>query len=257
MKYSININQKALQEISPEITESEAILLDYIYWLCSSVNPKIEKKRIIKDGYKWTWLDYTHLLNEMPILHIKSKSAVSRRVQNIENAGYIKTTKHTRQKMYVKLEPLVEKLITNEKPVFFKKNSSVLLEEHSINNIYINKNNITRESVPEQAQSLDENKKEKFDTRTYIEEKMIHDPKRHIQLLGKFFNTRKLRFDSYDKLQEAIKRHSRAAIRVAKFSDSEIKQAVRVCKDKYRDIDWTLDTILKILTNHNFEDNDI
>lgn len=141
--------------------------------------------------------------------------------------------------------------------------SRVQIVNSSCSNSEQNNTNINNRSISnkleidsEQAQSGEDENKELFNTRKYIAEKMITDKKRYIQLIGKYFITRKLDFKSKNALQEAIKRHLRAAIKVSNFTDEEIKAAARMCKRKYFNIDWTMDTILKILTSTNVLDQE-
>ena len=95
-------------------------------------------------------------------------------------------------------------------------------------------------------------KTESFDFPAYVEI-MREDKQRHIQLIGNYFKRRKLSFDSKEKTAAAIKRHLRAAKSLEPFSKSEIRAAVHVCDEKYYDIDWTLDTVLKVLTSNTLE----
>lgn len=83
MKYNININQKVLSETNLDLID--ATILDYIYVICNSRNPKITANRI--DGY--TWIDYTKILSDNPMMRIKSKGALSPRVQKLQDEGFI------------------------------------------------------------------------------------------------------------------------------------------------------------------------
>jgi hypothetical protein len=87
MKYNININQKALMKVAPDINIKSACLLDYLQWLCNSMNEKIAAKRV--DGF--TWINYNELISQMPILGLTNKSTVGRHIQKLEDAGFIET----------------------------------------------------------------------------------------------------------------------------------------------------------------------
>jgi DNA-binding transcriptional regulator GbsR (MarR family) len=84
MKYNIFINQKEMSKTDFDLVDGA--ILDYLYCICNSKNIKIEEQRI--NGY--TWVDYNKLLNDNPLLRMKSKSALSRRVKKMENTGFIK-----------------------------------------------------------------------------------------------------------------------------------------------------------------------
>ena len=77
MKYTIYINQKELSKTDFDLVD--AAILDYLYFICNSKNEKIEKQRI--NGY--TWVDYNKILTDNPLLRIKSKGALSRRIKKI------------------------------------------------------------------------------------------------------------------------------------------------------------------------------
>ncbi len=84
MKYTIYINQKELSKTDFDLVD--CTILDYLYFICNSKNEKIEEQRI--NGY--TWVDYNKILSDNPLLRIKSKGALSRRVKRMENSGFIK-----------------------------------------------------------------------------------------------------------------------------------------------------------------------
>jgi hypothetical protein len=78
---------------------------------------------------------------------------------------------------------------------------------------------------------------------------MLSDKNRHIQIIAKYIATRGLKFDTKDKVQVAIRRHLRPARQLCAFSDEELRYAAEFCQKKYYNIDWTLDTMLKVLTS--------
>lgn len=106
MKYSININQLVLAYTKLDIIEGA--IVDYLYFICTTPNGKVEEKRI--DGF--TWINYKHLMLEMPLLRIKSKGAITPRIKNIEKAGYI-ATKIIGQRMYIRVLPKIDELFTD------------------------------------------------------------------------------------------------------------------------------------------------
>ena len=114
MKYNININQKAINELSADLDILDAAILYYIIDICHSSNNKIVGKRI-KDNERnlWTWVDLQQLIDEMPLLKINTKGAIARRINWIEKSGFISTRNknikgHTR--LFIKLEEIVGKL---------------------------------------------------------------------------------------------------------------------------------------------------
>jgi hypothetical protein len=132
MKYTIYINQKELSKTDFDLVD--CTILDYLYFICNSKNEKIEEQRI--NGY--TWVDYNKILSDNPLLRIKSKGALSRRVKRMENSGFIK---------------LIERRNNGHKLKYFaltKKSDSLFMQSN--NPIHVKENPIHLNSFP-----IDEN----------------------------------------------------------------------------------------------------
>lgn len=80
---------------------------------------------------------------------------------------------------------------------------------------------------------------------------MKKDPQRHIVVIAKYFTVKQLTFQSRGEVGVAMRRHFRAAKAVAEFKTDKIRKAFDYCEDKYSNIDWTIETVLKILTSTN------
>ena len=91
MRYKIEINLLALQELNSKISLEEAVLLDYLYWLCSSPSGEVEKMRIEKDGKRYTWFDYGFYIKETPILRGKTKATITPKIKALEEEEFIET----------------------------------------------------------------------------------------------------------------------------------------------------------------------
>ena len=87
MKYNINLNQLALMKYAPDITLFEAAILDFIKQMCTYRSRNMSRKVI--DESTFTWVSLTYLMNEMPILKVKSKHKVSDAIDNLETQGFI------------------------------------------------------------------------------------------------------------------------------------------------------------------------
>ena len=132
MKYTIYINQKELSKTYFDLIDGS--ILDYLYFICNSKNEKINKQRI--NGY--TWVDYKKILSDNPLLRIKSKGALSRRVKKMEESGFIK---------------LIERRKNGHKLKYFaltKRTNSLFTQTHDP--IHENENPIHLDSYP-----IDEN----------------------------------------------------------------------------------------------------
>lgn len=82
---------------------------------------------------------------------------------------------------------------------------------------------------------------------TYLDS-MFDNKNTAIQVIAFYFRERGKYFDSKKEVGVAIKRHLRAANQVAVFPEDKVRRAFKTVKEKHNDIDWTLDTILKVLT---------
>lgn len=78
-------------------------------------------------------------------------------------------------------------------------------------------------------------------------QKLKTDKRPHIQLIGEYLEEKNIPLESHEELKVAIKRHSRAAVALSKFSDKRIGWATTVAEKEYPDL-WTLETLVKILT---------
>ncbi len=125
MKYNININQIALANTSLDI--ADGAILDYLYYLCSSLSERVEKQR--RNGY--TWVNFNYLIEEMPLLRVKSKSRISERIKKIAKEGYLKTDREG-NKFYVKMTAKVDELFVKSNDLltpFEKTNGSIRKNE--------------------------------------------------------------------------------------------------------------------------------
>lgn len=79
---------------------------------------------------------------------------------------------------------------------------------------------------------------------------MDDNPRIDIQLIGYYFQRRKLKFDSKAEAEIAIRRHLRAARDVSKFGKAKVFKAMDECDqlEKQKGIKWSLETTLKMLT---------
>ena len=118
MRYTITINQLALSEIGSKISLEEAVLLDYLYWLCSSPSEDVSQMRIEKNEKNYTWFDYGFYIKETPILKGKTKATITPRIKKLEEEGFIETIHAKNFRIYVRLLPKIDS-------VFRKLNASV------------------------------------------------------------------------------------------------------------------------------------
>lgn len=89
---------------------------------------------------------------------------------------------------------------------------------------------------------------EVFNFDDYLE-KMMSDKREHIPTIAAYFKHKGIRFDNLGEVREGIKRHTRAAVALIPFSTKKIRDAVTYCDKNYKDVNWTLETVLKVLTS--------
>ena len=129
MKYTIYINQKELSKTDFDLVDGA--ILDYLYLICNSKNEKIAEQRI--NGY--TWVDYNKLLNDNPLLRIKSKGALSRRVKKMEQSRFIKSIERRKNGHILKYFSLTKKsnsLFTQTHDPIHEKENPIHLNSYPI-----------------------------------------------------------------------------------------------------------------------------
>jgi hypothetical protein len=104
MKYSISINQLVLFKFNLDVID--AAILDYLIYICHSLNAKVKNNRI----GDWTWINLSKLASDMPMLKIKSISSISVRLDKLATAGFIKKMRDRHMKLYVKLTSKIDSL---------------------------------------------------------------------------------------------------------------------------------------------------
>lgn len=98
MKYNILINQQKMAQ-DERLTLSDCAILDYLSVICGTTSEKVSQKRL--DGF--TWVNLSHLMDQMPLLKIKSVSGASRAIARVRNYGYIETLNDKKNnKLYIK-----------------------------------------------------------------------------------------------------------------------------------------------------------
>jgi len=112
MKFTININQEKLIQIEPRAKLVDGAILDYLYWLCNSNSEAVEKlRKKDSEGLRYTWVNYGHLLDDMPLLGGKSRASLTPVFKRLESWGFIKTMIMGHQMKYVALLPKTDELL--------------------------------------------------------------------------------------------------------------------------------------------------
>lgn len=91
LKYTITISQFGIVQsgLHEKTDLVDWALIDYLtHWYFA------ERKKTIfvqEKGINFVWINYNHLIDEMPLIGIKSKNAVSKRIQKLKKLGLIET----------------------------------------------------------------------------------------------------------------------------------------------------------------------
>jgi len=109
MKYTLNLNLKALYEVAPILSLKEAAILEFIKGMCTTQSTKMS--RIKLGGKIYTWISYSHVLSEMPILGIKTKGGINHIIKKLEEEKFIISYIDVKQrKKYISLLPKIDLL---------------------------------------------------------------------------------------------------------------------------------------------------
>jgi len=153
MKYNIHINQYAAHNffLNTGLNIVDCSIFDYIASLCKSTNKKI--KRIIFTDEVYTWVDYGHLISEMPILGITTERGIIKRVNKLLKYQIL-NKKIIGNKAYFTITNIGKKLLKGEHAFIPMANKERAKSEHTsipeanarsynnnINDNYINNNN--------------------------------------------------------------------------------------------------------------------
>ncbi|MDD3807374.1 MAG: hypothetical protein PHE86_04985 [Candidatus Marinimicrobia bacterium] len=89
MKYGIYINQVGVTDngLVDKTDMVDWAIIDYLYHWYFAENSKV----IIQKNVRYVWVNYNHLMKEMPMLRIKDKDAISARFKKLKKLGLIET----------------------------------------------------------------------------------------------------------------------------------------------------------------------
>lgn len=163
MKYIISINQKIVIELGLDLDIIDLAIFDFI----KSFANTDKCRKITDNGVQYFWISSSYVIEEMPLLGIKSDRGISKRIDNLINSNLIERCPNNQsmQKSYYKFGSMYYELefaTTNESSKHLERKFQATTNESSKdNNISNNNININRESVEAKASTL-ELRKEKF-----------------------------------------------------------------------------------------------
>lgn len=83
MQYTVSINQYAAIASGFDLDLVDLALFDFV----SRYAHAPEVARLVEDGKVYYWVAYAKIIEEMPLLGLKTKDAVYRRIRNLIRAG--------------------------------------------------------------------------------------------------------------------------------------------------------------------------
>jgi hypothetical protein len=112
VKFNININQKALHEIAPELNVNHASLLDFCIHFINAKSPKIQRYTV--NGEVYTYVAPKLIIREMPLLKITNARVMRRLLQILESSGFLKSSLIKNHRLVFKLTEKVDLLSFSE-----------------------------------------------------------------------------------------------------------------------------------------------
>jgi hypothetical protein len=104
LQYSITIPQLGVvaNHLLDKTDVLDWIVLDYVRSFVSSKRAKA----ITKEGKRFVWINYVHLRKSLPIIKVKSKHALSRRVQKLAKLGLLEVFRARDNTLFARLTDL-------------------------------------------------------------------------------------------------------------------------------------------------------
>lgn len=98
MKYSININQAGIADAGFADGKTDLIdwaIIDYINTFATNPAAVTQNGRV--------WINYRHLLDQMPLLGLRTKSALSGRISKLQDLGLLSVDYDADKRLFAKL----------------------------------------------------------------------------------------------------------------------------------------------------------
>lgn len=282
MKYFIGINQLVLSKTKLDL--EHGAIIDYLISACASNHPEYIKNRIKDEKGDWTWIDYTTLIQEMPLLKFTHISTVGRRIKEISDVGYIEIYRHEGRKNYVRLSAKCEELLHQrnatlapaQHPPKLKNGREEPYSEKTLApaqaiNILNNKDYVGTEAVASDKQTPFSSPRLVIERETSLDEfgdsrqpmsndgfdfgaeteRLRHSSKRFEQYIALYWKAKGIKCRTREMFRAQYRRDMGDAHLLAAYDPKELVQAIRaVEKDaKQNHYDWKISTIVKKITS--------
>lgn len=252
MKFNININQYELSK-NKDITIQDSAIIDWLFTICGSDSDKVSRSRV--DG--WTWVSLPHLIDDMPLLRIKTNSGASKLIKRIKTLGYVDTKKDTKErKLYVKPTMKLRDLYFSKKPKsqVLENLSQVPVETaqvpqdtyHNTNTIILNPIQVsvankevekkkTKKQLREESPFIFKEELELLRTNSWIPKKIVFN----------YFLRKGFTYENRKQFDSAVGRNLKPALQLEGYTSSQIDKTMDYCEKNYKDFGWTLETVVK------------
>lgn len=235
MKYSISINQAVLAKTKLDL--KDCAILDYLKDFCSVEDRKIKRLTFTEKNreYRYTWINFNHLIKEMPLLRLKGKASISERMANLSKEGFIKTFLAPDNTLYVRtterildldFERTEQDVLNHEQTTFDQPNSTnILSTNHNISN-----------TIAAKPQG--------FDNEAYIRS-METNKQPFIQIIGSYAKIKEIQFENAEHAKTFIKRNLRIAGVLKALDFKKVKWWIGFLHISNIYPDFTLETVEK------------
>lgn len=242
MKFNIYINQYKLSE-NQEITIQDCAVIDWLYSMFGSTNSKIIKSK--EEG--WNWVSLTHLIEDMPLLRIKTNSGASKLIKRIEKLGFIETRVDRKErKLYAKPTKKLQGLyFSNVKKDQVRKDLSQVPQETSqvLEDTNHNTNINTLDTIQGGSAEVVVKKEEKAPYSFIVEFNKMGDSRwLPDKIIYNYWRKKGFTFDNLKQFQAARSRNIRAAKALEGYTSKQINETMDYCEEKFKDMGWTLET---------------
>jgi len=247
MKYNIFIPQDILVSISgTKLDIKDAAILSYLADFCIADDKGVDQANWVENGvsYRYTWIDYSHLTKEMPLLKFNQTSSIVQRIKKLQSVGFIKTMTVNseitgQRKVYVRLTEKIKQLFFKPTNVNLLTNKSALSRPTNVDLLNIpiieHTNNRTYIAPPEQN----------FNFPTYLLSLKQHKNRLN-QIIYLYWVAKNFKFENKKQAGAALTRDLRAAKNLEGYTDDKINQTLDYLR-KNMDFKWTLETVHKFI----------
>jgi hypothetical protein len=220
-------------EDNPIFQDSELFHL----FICLLLDANHEKKRLLQNGQE-IWIERGQVKTGQHLLALKTsipRGNVWRKLQTLQNLGIVSIVPSSKFSIItiVKYEDYQN---------VWNKSSSRLSSKRVASEYQVSTNNNDNNEINNMPTA-------RFDSKEYITQ-LLNDPKRHIRIIGLYYQFKGYEFPALDAARYSVKRDLKGASELVGYGDEKLLQTMNylvslVNKNKLQK--WTLETIAKYI----------